>query len=174
MQTSKEQFQEMREAEMQDNLMPYITNGLRKSEISGLAKVAVDTLLENGNPLSVAENLSAMENFVAEVKKDPRFIDYVREEAKKFNGTFTSSSGAKIELAEVGTKYVFDQCGDPKLVELQDMFDRADYALKERKEFLKTVPKSGLEIVDKESGDVSTVYPPAKSSTSSFKITLAK
>jgi hypothetical protein len=45
--------------------------------------------------------------------------------------------------------------------------------VKARKEFLKTVPLSGLEILTKD-GELVTVYPPAKSSKSSFKVSLPK
>jgi len=49
-----------------------------------------------------------------------------------------------------------------------------DEALKARKEFLKTVPIEGLTVVDTASGETVTVYPPSKSSNSSYKVSLPR
>ncbi len=148
-------------------------SGLKKSEISSLAKTAVETVLESGNILDVAESLSAMEDFIKSVRADKRFVDYVREETVKHGKSFTSTSGAKIELAEVGSKYDFSLCND---IELQENENHLIFYAKEvndRKEFLKTIPVSGLDIITKD-GEAIKIFPPSKTSTSSYKISLAK
>lgn len=149
-----------------------VYSGLKKSEISNLANVAVESLLESGNVLEVAESLSAMEEFIKSVKGDKRFTEYVREETTKFGKQFSSASGAKIELAEVGTKYDFNVCADPELQRWEQQLTSAEDMVKKRKDFLKTIPVEGIEIITDD--EVVRVYPPAKSSTSSYKITLAK
>jgi hypothetical protein len=82
--------------------------------------------------------------------------------------------GVKFTLAEVGTAYDFSQCNDIELEKLESKAKEAADMVKVRKEFLKTVPPSGLLVTDKETGDTYEVFPPAKSSKSSFKVTLPK
>ncbi len=148
-------------------------SGLKKSQISGLAQIAVEAVLETGNVLDVAESLSAMEDFIKSIKADKRFTDYVRDEAAKFGKLFTSQSGAKIELAEVGSKYDFSLCNDPELQESENHLIFYEKEVKDRKEFLKTIPSAGLDIITKD-GEPIKIYPPSKTSTSSYKVTLSK
>lgn len=103
---------------------------------------------------------------------DKEIKDMVREEVAKYNGKYTSPRGVKFENAEVGTKYNFSQCGDSILVRLEAEAKAAADALKERQEFLKKVPTAGMEI--RNDDELVMIYPPSKSSTSSYKITLPK
>lgn len=149
-------------------------SGLKKAELKEMAEQAVISVLENGNPLEVAESLSAMEEFIKNVRADKRFTEYVREEAGKHGKQYTSRSGAKIELAETGTRYDFSVCEDFELQALEIELTGIEEKIKGRKEFLKTVPSSGLLVTNEETGEIYKVYPPSKSSTSSFKVTLSK
>lgn len=161
-------FEEQRELELMD--MPYRDVPLSKPVIALRANDAVEKILENGNPLHVAENLSAIQEFIEAIKKDKRYVDYVREELNKEKGKHTTSNGTKIEAAEVGTKYFFDKCNDPIHAELSDSVDKAKDALKVREDFLKVVPKEGMEILHGD--ELIRIFPPYKTSTSSFKTTL--
>ena len=79
---------------------------------------------------------------------------------------------SKVEIKEVGTKYDFSKCGDPVYEQLEQMAESAKSSLKERSDFLKAIPKSGIPFLDENSGEMITVYPPSKSSTTSIAITL--
>ena len=155
-------------------VLEHFEKGLTKTEIKSIANETVLSLLEGGNPLLVAEAISAMETFIKEVKDNPEFKSYVREEAEKYPKGFVSGSGAKIEIAETGTKYDYSQCGDTEWKILDSQIKNLKEAISEREKFLKAIPASGIEQLNKETGEVSTIYPPSKSSTSSYKITLAK
>jgi hypothetical protein len=157
-----------------ENKLPAITAGLSKTQISELAKFGVDYVLETGQPELVAEQISVMENYIKAVKADERFTDYVREELAKNGGKITTASGAKVETMEGGTKYHFEKCGDTELEMYEAAVLAAQNNLKERQEFLKRVPKEGLTVVEPFTGEVITVYPPYKTSTSTYKVTLAK
>lgn len=146
---------------------------LTKSSIKHMAEAAVIGVLAEGNPLQVAEGLSAMESFIKEVKDTAEFKNYVREEAGKYKGGYTSTSGAKIECCEVGSSYDFSKCGDPTLVELEEKLKSITEDVKARKDFLKPVPLSGLDIITSD-GEAVKVFPPSKTSSSSFKVTLAR
>lgn len=147
--------------------------GLTKKDLKVMAAAAVESVLHQANPLQVAEALTAMETFCKEVKDTKAFKDYVREEASKSPKGFISNSGAKIELTEVGTSYDFSGCNDGLLLTLEEELKQKADLLDERKKFLKTVPASGLDLVTPD-GEVIKIYPPTKTSTSSYKITLAK
>ena len=172
MSQASETFIAEREREL--NGLPIIRSGMSKTDLSIAAKTAVDNLMERGNVLEIAEQVSCMEHFLKEVKADPRYTRYVREEVEKYGKEFKTSSGAKIELAEVGTKYDFSQCGDVVLQRWENSLSELEEKIKARKDLLKSVPSEGLTQVDMETGETFTVYPPSKSSTSSVKITLSK
>jgi hypothetical protein len=114
-----------------------------------------------------------MENFIKELRSNKQFSDYVRDEIAK-NGKQIETQSAKLELAETGVKYNFDNCGDVIYEQLEQQLQSVEADLKDRKEFLKTVPLSGLSIINEQTGEVSTIYPPSKQSTSTYKITLKK
>src|SRR6059058_1325800 len=132
--------------------VPVFREGLSKTKINELAEACISVVLEEGNPIQIAETLSAMEEFIKQVKKDSRFTQYVRDELIKENGKFTSPSGAKLEIAEVGVEYDFSACNDSELGLLQQQCDSADNALRLRKEFLKTIPPTGLTVVSQLTG----------------------
>lgn len=153
-------------------MLPQLSSGLTKTQIKIIAQNSVNELLNNGNILEAAEMISVMETFIKEVRASKEFTDYVRDEVSKNGKDITNPSGAKIELAETGVKYDFSNCGDHQLQMLQQQLESIETSIDERKKFLKTLPTSGIVIVDGD--EVYLVYPPSKSSTSSYKITLCK
>lgn len=154
--------------------LPVISTELTKTQIKLIASQSVTDLLERGNPIQVAEAISKMELFIKEIKSDQRYIDYVREELTKFGKNFQTSSGTKIECAEVGTKYDYNNCGDTKWQMFKQQVDSATASLKEREEFLKTIPYGGLQVLDDVTGELVHINPPIKTSTSSYKVTIGK
>lgn len=106
-------------------------------------------------------------------------LEYHIEQKMIYNSTRPYKHGkkfdyrtAKIEEKEVGTKYDWEKCQDTSLNDLLSMQDSLTAKIKERQEFLKTVPEKGLIITDEETGETVTVYRPAKSSTTSVAVTL--
>lgn len=148
--------------------------GLKKSEIKSMADEAVRSVLENGNILQVVEALSAMELFIKEIKGSSAFKDYAREEIEKYPKGYSSPSGAKIENIEAGVSYDYSNCGDVELELYESNLRNAQDSLKARQEFLKNVPISGIDVIAPYTGEVLHVTPPSKSSTSSYKVILAK
>lgn len=146
--------------------------GLTKKDIAQMVNNSIDHILETGEVLKVAEAVSCMEHFIKGIKDDPRFKDYVREETAKYPKGFVSNSGAKIECCETGTKYDYSGCGDIEWemmdAEMKGLKDR----IAEREKFLKNLPLEGIDVRFQD--QLIHVFPPAKSSTSSFKVTLAK
>lgn len=113
----------------------------------------------------------------SKIQPDKEFIDYTGEQIKlnSDKDNFTTGRGVKFTVAETGTSYDFSNCNDPVLIRLEEQAKEAAEKVKQRKEFLKTVDSStGLVITDTDSGETITVYPPVKTSKSSFKISLPK
>jgi hypothetical protein len=153
--------------------LPTLTNGISKSQLKIMADLSLQEIFENGKIIEAAEALSVMENFIKELRSNKQFSDYVRDEITK-NGKQIETQSAKLELAETAIKYNFDNCGDPIYQKLEQQLQSVEADLKDRKEFLKTVPVSGLSIINEETGELNTIYPPSKQSTSTYKITLKK
>jgi len=152
----------------------FVQGDYSKTSIAKLSTLLVDQVLEMGNPLELAEQIAASENLIKAIKEDKRFSDYVHEQLDQYKGKFNTESGTKIESAEVGTKYDFSVCKDFVLEEMSNELLLLEEQIKKRREFLKTTPSTGLIITDEKTGETMTVYPPVKTSTSSYKVTLAK
>jgi hypothetical protein len=153
--------------------LPTLTNGISKSQLKIMADMSLKEIFDNGRAIEAAEALSVMENFIKELRSNKQFSDYVRDEIAK-NGKQIETQSAKLELAETAIKYNFDNCGDHIYEQLEQQLQSIEADLKDRKEFLKTVPVSGLSIINEQTGEVSMIYPPSKQSTSTYKITLKK
>lgn len=82
--------------------------------------------------------------------------------------------GARFTLRETGATYDYSLCGDPIYARLLKEKEAIDARLKERERFLKTLPSSGIEITDEETGEITHIYPAVRSSTTNITITLDK
>ena len=153
-------------------MLPVLSSGLTKTQIKVIAQSSVNELMNNGRILEAAEALTVMENFIKEVRSSKDFTEYVREEVGKNGKDITNPSGAKIELAETGTKYDYSGCNDSALIEIESNLVEIETLISDRKAWLKTIPAEGMEVVIGD--EIVRVYPPTKTSTSSYKITLSK
>src|SRR5215210_5585079 len=152
-----------------DSFSPVFRSGLRKSQIAGMAGNSVGHLLEEGNVFEVAEALAAMEEFAKCVRKDDRYIQYLRDELAKHNGRFITCAGARLEICEAGVSYDYASNNEWKELdgEIRNLTERKK-ALEEK--LRKIAP--GKIIVDEETGEVTEGI--NKRSTSTYRITLAK
>lgn len=100
---------------------------------------------------------------------DTELRKLVMSEISLHGKELTTPRGAKFELCETGTKYDFSLT--PAWVSLDNSIKELQEAKKELETMLKGIP-AGKEIVDPETGEL--FYGPAKSSTSSYKITISK
>lgn len=134
-------------------------------------KIASDILIhqvDNGevNAIDVALQLKVIEEFVKDARE--RLNKYTIDELYKYQGGKVNIYDAKIETAETGVKY--DYSGDSTWTELRAKSDELTSALKQREDLLKKIP-AGHTLVD-ENGEAA--IGPTKTSTTSYKITLAK
>jgi hypothetical protein len=127
--------------------------------------------VKNGNesPLRVLIQLRAME------KASKAILDGIREEiitaAEKYPGKDFELWGNKLSKEELGIKYDYSTCGDTIYERLQTDFDTAKSRLDERTAFLRAL-KSDMTVVDELTGEIVTILPPKKTSTSGVKVTI--
>jgi hypothetical protein len=150
-------------------LLPSFNEGLGKKQINKLANRSVDSLLEEGNVFQVAEAIAAMEEFVKAVRRDSRFVDFIREELTKHNGRLETTSGARLELCEAAVCYDYSQDGTWRM--LEENIQQLQEQKKQREEELRMIG-IGKIAVDPDTGEV--LEGPAKSSKSTYRITLAR
>jgi hypothetical protein len=154
---------------VQPDTLPSIREGLRKKEIADMADESVEKVLENGNVFQVAEALAAMEEYVKMVRKDERYIQFLRDELTKHHGRLVTASGAKIELCEAGVSY--DYASNAEWRELEAAryeIERQKKAVEEKLRLL----APGRVAVDPETGEM--LEGPQKTSKSTYRITLAR
>lgn len=154
-------------------MVPNITSELTKTQIKIVADNMVSNIMENGNVIEIADTISKMELFIKELKSNNKYIGYLYDEVSKYGKSYTTTSGTKLELAEVGVKYDYSDCQDAIWNELQNSLESIQALIKNRETFLKAISIHGLDIIN-EDGEVLKIYPPTKTSTSSVKCTIQK
>lgn len=119
--------------------------------------------------LEVLIMLKAFEKMADRVLKEIR-ENFVNE-ADKYTERVFEFNGNKIEKAEVGTKYDYSVCNDPVYNSLSSILKNTNTQVKEREEFLKAL-KQPITILDEGTGEVVTINPPLKTSTTSLKVSI--
>lgn len=151
------------------SVLPRIQEGLNKKQIAVLADQSVEHLLEEGNVFQVAEALAAMEEFAKAVRKDERYIHFLRDELAKHHGRLLTGSGAKIEICEAGVQY--DYSNNAEWRGLDERINELQQEKKLLEEKLRKIAP-GRMAVDPETGEV--IEGPMKTSKSTYRITLSK
>lgn len=140
--------------------------------------------IEDGlaDPLKVQTHIKMLEDIINTLTNtDPtknknsdiakRYRSLVMDAVAKYGQKFELHNAA-FSVGEVGVRYDFSMCGDPYLKQAEIDKTRIDAIVKERQEMLKTIPATGTEIIDSETGELVTIYPPSKSGTTALKTTL--
>lgn len=141
-----------------------------KSNVENFSKQLVSAV-ENGevNPLELKAMFKFMEHVIKKVDESTK--DNQLKEADKYAEKKFSVFGFEIEKAENGTKYDYLACGDPIYEQRHAIVESAKSLLDERAQFLKSL-KEPITIVDDDSGEVVTIRPPFKTSTTGLKFTI--
>jgi hypothetical protein len=135
-----------------------------KKEIMVLA-ADIATKLDKGelDPFIFRRNLNTIKK-LEEMVAD-RLTATLRSQADKYPEKTFLLHGAKFTKTETGVQYDYTQCNDPVWNKLKANFDVAKEELDKRQKFLQAI--NGHEtVVDEDTAEVVTIYPPAKKSTS--------
>lgn len=164
--------------------VPYIS----KVSVEETAKTIYNNVLDGElSATSVAE----LFKFTSEVEKKLKeqtdendsntFTELVLNEISlnlNEGNSFSTKNGTKFSTLETAIKYDYSKCNDPILEKLYIQQEEIKKAIKDRESFLKTVKDSMLiSVTDQETGELIEnieVYPPSKSSTTTYKTELLK
>lgn len=147
-------------------------SGLTKQERTTWVQSIIDQINEGiVSPLSIHTQVKCLEDMLKELTGNETYKASCLDEAAKHGKAFELYN-AKFSVREVGVKYDYSQCGDNVLNELVAKQQEIDEMVKARQKMLQTVPTKGMMITDESSGETFTVYPPAKSSSTSVTVTL--
>jgi hypothetical protein len=136
--------------------------------------------IEDGkvSPLLIHCQLKAAENLIkqfTDAKEGKEIADqyktFLLEEAAKYGKSFEFHSGS-FTVKEAGHKYDWSKCGDADLLADMAALEALEAKVKDRQEFIKKLPKAGLPVLDEDTGEVVTLYPPAVKSTTTLSVTL--
>lgn len=149
--------------------LPQLAASLSKREIAAKADEHVTALLEDGDVFRMAEALAVMEDFVKSVRRDDRYVQYLRDELAKHGGWLLTASGARIERCESGVSY--DYSANAEWCALEEEIARLTAEKKALEERLKSIAPGRIG-VDPETGEV--IEGALKSSRSTYRITLPR
>ena len=105
--------------------------------------------------------------------KDKGVIDSTVTACERFGNDKPEYAGAKMSVTEAGVRYDYSMCGDTKYNELVAQRVGLEAQIKAREEFLKHIDGKQT-IVDDATGEVMTLYPPARTSTTSLRVAFSK
>lgn len=127
------------------------------------------TQIEEGytNPLEFAIRAKMLIKALEETLSNTKDLA-LTEQAK--HGRTAEMFGAVAETFEAGTKYDYASCNDVEWVILKENVERATEMLKAREKWLRTLTKP--ENVVDGNGEIVTITPPLKSSSTTLKVTI--
>ena len=121
------------------------------------------------DPIKTTSSIKNLQSILSDIEAFLK--DMVIEELEK-NGGKMELYGLSLVKKEAGTKYDYSKTNDNTYLELAHKLDIAKKDLKEREDFLKSLPVDGQMITDESTGDVYKIYRPIKSSTTTFTASL--
>ena len=119
----------------------------------------------NINPLKQLVVLKSLETAIDEIKQN--ILEAGIEEVRKY-GKEAELNGYRISIINAGAKYDYSNCNHPVYNELSKKAAEIKAELTEIEKFLKSL-KAPLEMLDKETGEIYTIYPPVYSSKETLK-----
>ena len=118
--------------------------------------------------------MSAVKNLYAILEDIETFAkNLVISELEK-NGGKIELYGTSFQKKEAGTKYDYSQTKDQMHQYLTFELEAAKKSIKDRDDFLKSLPVDGQLITDENTGETYKIYRPIKQSTTTFSATLSK
>lgn len=148
-----------------DNNLPVLSG---KDIIQNFAMALVDSVKEGRvNPLDLRIQMAGLEKAIEMIK------DNIKSEAlTEFNkhGKSATLNGFRIDTAELGTKYNYAGCGDTVWSRYNSEVEDAVERRSNREKMLKTLTEP-ITVADDFTGEIITIHPPVKSSTTGLKFT---
>lgn len=153
-----------------------------KKQRLDFAKQVVDNL-DNGtaDALKVHLLLKSMEDIIKTLT-DKSDKNKNSDLAKKYNKLLLDTAqrhgkefdyyNASFKEKEVGVKYDFSNCNDSQLADLERQKAELEAKIKERQNFLKTLPTNPFNYINEDTGEVEELWKPIKTSTTTLETKL--
>jgi hypothetical protein len=109
----------------------------------------------------------AMEKVFEKIK--PTLIENALNEISQYEKNAVIK-GSEFSIVETGVKYDYSNCNDLEYNMLNTQLEALKSTLKDRETFLKAI-KEPMQMIDEASGEVYTIYPPKKTSSTTLKVT---
>jgi len=109
----------------------------------------------------------AMEKVFEKIK--PTLIENALNEISQYEKN-SVIKGSEFSIVEAGVKYDYSNCNDLEYNMLNTQLEALKSTLKDRETFLKSI-KEPLQMIDEASGEVYTICPPKKTSSTTLKVT---
>jgi len=122
------------------------------------------------NPLDLKCQLKFIEKAIDKIDQETK-EDQLKEIDKYCKGG-CNVNGFKIEKAEVATKYDYEYCNDYEWNTLNEKISTLSILLKAREKFLKNITQPIGFVSEVTGGELITINPPLKTSTTSVKLTM--
>ena len=144
---------------------------INKAVISDYAEQIIQEVIDgNFNAMDVGLQVKFFEDLISKLKE--RLRTHVIDELEKYpRGQEIIKHNAVFAVKEAGVRYDYTNCQDPLWNDLKEQADLLDKEIKDRERFLKTIPPSGLTITDHRTGEIVTIRPALKTSTTTPVIT---
>lgn len=134
-----------------------------KEQIERFTQLLIEEIKEGRvDPLKLLMHQKAIEKVFDNIKSDLRSASI--DIAEKYGKGKFVLHGANFEVKEMGVKYDYKHCNDKQ-------WEKLEKDKKDRETFLKSLT-APLSIVDEETGEVVTVNPPLKTSTTTVAVSL--
>ena len=121
------------------------------------------------DPIKTLSAIRNLQSILADIEAFNK--ELVLTEVEK-NGGKVDLWGISVQKREGGTKYDYSQTNDHFYQHLSSALENSKKMVKEREDFLKSLPADGQLITDEDTGDVYKIYRPIKSSTTTVAVTL--
>lgn len=132
----------------------------------GITLFASEIIEKSTDPIKQLAVVAKVQHLCKELEAG--FKKVCLSEIQSFEGQKTMAMGVEFAQAEVGTKY--DYSSSPIWIELESQIVELKTKQKEHEDFLKVL-KSKTQILT-DDGEVIELFPPAKSSSTSIKLTI--
>ena len=109
----------------------------------------------------------AMEKVFEKIK--PTLIENALNEISNYEKNAVIK-GSEFSIVEAGVKYDYSECNDVEHNTLTTQIEALKRTLKDRETFLKAI-KAPMQMIDENSGEVYTICPPKKTSSTTLKVT---
>jgi len=142
-----------------------------KEDIERFVNQVVSEVRDGGyNPLHLKIFLKAIQKSCEEIERQTN--DLSLYEAEKHGQKSFEIMGARVELAELGSRYDFSVCNHPALADIDEQIKILTAEKKKIETMLKTISKTMMICDESTGGEQVEIHPPVKSSISGLKITI--